>query len=134
MTTYFARQSVKDSNLKTKIISIDPAPRRKIDAICDEVIRDGRETCDLSIFDCLEEGDILFFDGSHRSFINSDVTVFFIDILPRLKLGVFIPLHDIFLPWDYPDSFKCWYWNEQYLLAVYLMCSKDSLLPLLRTT
>ena len=134
MTTCFARQSIKDANLKTKIISIDPDPRREVDAICDEVIRDALETCDLSIFDRLEEGDILFFDGSHRSFMNSDVTVFFVDVLPLLKPGVIIHLHDIFLLWDYPDSFKYWYWNEQYLLAVYLMCSMDRLLPLLPTT
>ena len=133
MTTCFARQSIKDGNLKTRIISIDPNPRREVDAICDEVIRDGLETCDVSIFDRLEEGDILFFDGSHRSFMNSDVTVFFVDVLPRLKPGVIIHLHDILLPWDYPDSFKNWYWNEQYLLAVYFMASKDCLLPLLPT-
>jgi hypothetical protein len=87
-----------------------------------------------SIFDELEAGDIVFFDGSHRSFMNSDVTVFFIDVLPRIKPGVIVHLHDINLPWDYPDFFKTWYWNEQYMLAVYLMCSKDTLNPLLPTS
>jgi hypothetical protein len=134
MTTCFARQAIKDAGLKTRIISIDPEPRREVDAICDEVIRDGLETCDLTAFDRLEAGDILFFDGSHRSFMNSDVTVFFIDVLPRLKPGVIVHVHDILLPWDYPESFKYWYWNEQYLLAVYLMCSREKLLPLLPTT
>lgn len=134
MTTCFARQAIKDAGLKTRIVSIDPQPRGEIDSICDEVIRDGLETCDLSAFDRLEAGDILFFDGSHRSFMNSDVTVFFIDVLPRIKPGVIVHVHDILLPWDYPDSFKYWYWNEQYLLAVYLMCSKDTLTPLLPTT
>lgn len=134
MTTCFARKAIEDAGLNTKLISIDPQPRGEIDSICDEVIRDGLETCDLSAFDQLEAGDILFFDGSHRSFMNSDVTVFFIDVLPRIKPGVIVHVHDILLPWDYPDSFKYWYWNEQYLLAVYLMCSKDKLTPLLPTT
>jgi hypothetical protein len=133
MTTCFARQAVRDAGLDTKIVSIDPQPRREVDAICDEVIRHGLETCDLAIFDQLEAGDILFFDGSHRSFMNSDVTVFFIDVLPRIKAGVVIHIHDILLPWDYPDSFKYWYWNEQYLLAVYLMCSLERLRPMLPT-
>jgi hypothetical protein len=134
MTTCFARQAIKDAGLNTRIISIDPEPRGDVDAICNEVIRDGLETCDLSAFDQLEAGDILFFDGSHRSFMNSDVTVFFIDVLPRIKPGVIVHVHDILLPWDYPDSFKYWYWNEQYLLAIYLMCSQEKLQPLLPTT
>ena len=134
MTTCFARQAIKDAGLETKIISIDPLPRREIDAICDEVLRDGLETCDLLPFDRLEAGDILFFDGSHRSFMNSDVTVFFIDVLPRIKPGVIVHIHDINLPWDYPDSFKYWYWNEQYMLAVYFMMGKDKINPIFPTT
>ena len=131
MTTCFARRAIADRRLSTKVVSIDPEPRREVDAICDQVIREGLETCDVSLFDQLQDGDILFFDGSHRSFMNSDVTVFFIDVLPRIKPGVIVHVHDILLPWDYPDSFKTWYWNEQYMLAVYMMASKAILYPLL---
>ena len=134
MTTCFARQAIRDAGLPTRVVSIDPEPRREVDAICDEVIRDGLETCDIADFDRLQAGDILFFDGSHRSFMNSDVTVFFIDVLPRIRPGVIVHIHDIHLPWDYPGMFTNWYWNEQYLLAVYLMCSRDRLTPLLPTS
>ena len=134
MSTLFARQAIKDARLKTKVISIDPQPRQEVDEICDEVIRDGLETCDISLFDQLQEGDILFFDGSHRSFMNSDVTVFFIDVLPRIKPGVIVHIHDVTLPWDYPEFFKYWYWNEQYMLAVYLMAGRDQLNPIFPTT
>jgi hypothetical protein len=65
--------------------------------------------------------------------MNSDVTVFFIDILPRLKPGVVVHIHDIMLPYDYPDSFKHWYWNEQYMLAVYMMGHMARLTPLAPT-
>lgn len=133
MTTCFAHQAIKDGRLDTRVISIDPEPRGDIDAICDEVIREGLETCDLATFDRLEAGDILFFDGSHRTFMNSDVTVFFIDVLPRIKPGVIVHIHDVTLPWDYPESFKHWYWNEQYMLAVYLMMGRDQLIPLFPT-
>ena len=132
MTTRFARQAITDHRLETRLVSLDPMPRYQIDTICDEVIRQSLEEADLSIFDQLTSGDILFFDGSHRTFTNSDVTVFFIDVLPRLKPGVIVHLHDIHLPWDYPDMFLDWYWNEQYMLAVYLMNAKsriDVLLP-----
>jgi hypothetical protein len=62
--------------------------------------------------------------------MNSDVTVFFIDVLPRIRPGVIIHVHDILLPWDYPDSFKCWYWNEQYMLAVYMMNARQRIRPI----
>ena len=133
ITTCFARRAISDAKLSTRIVSIDPQPRASIDSICDEIIREGLETCDLSTFLSLEAGDILFFDGSHRSFMNSDVTVFMIDILPHLKPGVVIHIHDITLPWDYPASFRDWHWNEQYLLAVYLMASRQRVDPLLPT-
>ncbi len=132
-TTCFAYKAIRDHRLNTRITSIDPEPRAAIDAICDLVIRDGLETCDLTIFDELEENDILFFDGSHRSFMNSDVTVFMIDVLPRLKPGVIIHIHDIALPYDYPDMFVDWYWNEQYMLAVYLMNARSRIEPLFPT-
>jgi predicted O-methyltransferase YrrM len=133
ITTCFAHRAISDACIDTRIASIDPEPRASIDAICTNVIRDSLETCDLSLFEDLVADDILFFDGSHRSFMNSDVTVFFIDILPRLKPGVIVHIHDIVLPYDYPDSFKHWYWNEQYLLAVYMMGNMRRLIRLAPT-
>jgi predicted O-methyltransferase YrrM len=133
ISTCFAYRAINDAGLGTAITSIDPEPRATIDNICDDIVRDGLETCDLGIFDQLEAGDIVFFDGSHRSFMNSDVTVFMIDVLPRLKPGVIVHIHDIMLPYDYPDSFRHWYWNEQYLLAVYMMGNKERISPLLPT-
>lgn len=133
VSTCFAYRAVRDAGLATQIVSIDPEPRAKIDELCDRIERVGLETCDLSLFDTLEAGDILFFDGSHRSFMNSDVTVFMIDVLPHLKRGVVVHVHDITLPYDYPAMFQNWYWNEQYLLAVYLMGNKDRIDPLLPT-
>lgn len=130
-TTRFARLARMRNNSSSRIISIDPNPRTEIDAICDQVIRTGLETCDLAIFENLVPGDIVFMDGSHRAFMNSDVAVFFIDVLPRLKPGVIVQIHDIALPNDYHPHFTNWYWNEQYMLAVYLMGHKACIKPLL---
>jgi predicted O-methyltransferase YrrM len=125
LSTLFTARAIKDHNLETSIISIDPDPRAEVDAVCNQVIRAGLETCDLEIFSKLEPGDILFLDGSHLSFMNSDVTVFMMDVLPMIKPGVIIGIHDIMLPYDYPDSFKNWYWNEQYILGVYLLAAAN---------
>jgi hypothetical protein len=133
ISTCFARRAARDAGLSTRIVSIDPEPRAAVDAICDVVRRDGLETIDIDYFDQLEENDILYIDGSHRSFVNSDVTVLFIDVLSRLRPGVIVHLHDITLPWDYPEMFLHWYWNEQYLLAVYLLNGMDRVVPLFPT-
>jgi hypothetical protein len=125
VTTLFAARAKRDHRLATRIISIDPEPRSEVDAVCDEVIRSGLETTDLSVFSGLQPGDIVFIDGSHRSFMNSDVTVFMLDVLPLLKPGIVIHFHDIHLPFDYPDMFSSWYWNEQYILAAYLLAAGD---------
>jgi len=129
----FAAQSIRDNNLRTKIISIDPAPRAGIDVLCDEIYRVPLENMDLSFFNTLSEEDIFLLDNSHRSFPNSDVTVFFTEILNNLPHGVLYAMHDIFLPRDYPERWsnkeKRWY-NEQYLLCVYILggASEDKII------
>lgn len=122
-STIFARHAIGEKGASAKIVSIDPEPRKEIDSICDEVIRSPLESLDLALFDRLESGDTLFVDGSHRAFTNSDVTVMMLDILPRLKPGVLIGVHDIFLPFDYPEVWRERTYNEQYLLGCYLLAN-----------
>ena len=121
ISTKFARRAITAHNLRTKILSIDPAPRAVVDELCDVVIRKPLENCDLSIFNDLCSEDVLFMDNSHRSFQGSDVTIFFTEILPRLNSGCLYGIHDIFLPHDYPDAWRLRYYNEQYLLMAYLL-------------
>ncbi|SBT43288.1 class I SAM-dependent methyltransferase [Micromonospora auratinigra] len=124
-STKFARRAVRDHGLRTTITSIDPAPRASVDVLCDEVVRAPLERADLSLFDTLEAGDVIFFDGSHRSFMGSDVTVFFFEVLPRLRPGVLVQVHDIMLPRDYPPQWRHRHYNEQYLLAAFLLAAPE---------
>ncbi len=126
-STKFARKAIDDYNLSTKIVSFDPQPRSEINDLCDAIFRQPVEEVDLKIFDDLESGDILFVDNSHRIFTNSDVTVFFLEILPRLKPGVLVHIHDIFLPFDYPPFWQDRYYSEQYILAAYLLAESSEL-------
>jgi Methyltransferase domain len=105
---------------------IDPYPRQfLIDGVegIARLVREKIEDVDLSLFDRLEAGDILFIDSSHVSKIGSDVNHLIFNVLPRLRPGVLVHLHDIFLPDEYP---KRWVldegrnWNEQYLLRAFM--------------
>jgi hypothetical protein len=120
-STKFARKAIVDHNLNTKIISIDPYPRAGIDSLCDEIIREPIEEIRMEIFDRLDTNDILFIDNSHRVFMNSDATTIFLDVIPRLKPGVLVEVHDVTLPYDYPSDWVDRYYSEQYLLAAYIL-------------
>lgn len=120
-STLFVRAALRQTGASTRIVSIDPAPRAEVDAVCDEVIRRPVEDLDPAIFDRLEPGDVLFIDNSHRSFMNSDVTVCMTEVIPRLKPGVLVGIHDVFLPFDYPEGWSSWGFNEQYLLACMML-------------
>ena len=120
-STKFARRAVRDRGLRTRIISIDPAPRAEIDRLCDEIHRVPAEDLGARLVEWLSGDDLLFVDSSYRSFINTDVTVFFLEVLPYLPKGCIWGLHDIFLPWDYPPEWTDRFYNEQYLLATYLL-------------
>ncbi len=133
VTTTFAARAKMDHRLATKIVSIDPYPAVAMQPICDVVIPSALETVDLKMFDELEAGDVVFMDGSHRAFMNSDVTVFMLDVLPRLQPGVVVHFHDIALPMDYDPRFQKRYWNEQYILAAYLLGARHRVKVLMPT-
>lgn len=130
-STKVVRRAVRDHGLETRMVSVDPHPRAEIDALCNEVVRSNMQALPLERFDALEAGDILFIDGSHRVFMNSDVAVLFLDVLPRLKPGVLVHIHDIYLPFDYPERMGEWYYSEQYMLAAALLAGHSGFRVLL---
>ena len=102
-STRFARRAIRDEGLATTVTSIDPEPRARIDELCDLVIRRPVEALeDDGVFLELGPGDVLFIDGSHRTFTGSDVTVLLLEVVPRLAPGVLVQVHDVYLPRDYP--------------------------------
>ncbi len=120
-STKFARRAINDHQLATKIVSVDPQPRAEINSLCDRVVRRRLQDVGSEIFTELQPGDILFLDNSHVLLTNSDVNVAFVEILPTLPAGVFVQVHDVFLPYDYPPRWAHRYFSEQYMLAFALL-------------
>jgi Methyltransferase domain len=95
-----------------------PGDREKYTVIATPV-----QDLDLTVVDQLSEGDVLFIDSTHVSKAGSDVHFEFFHIFPRLKPGVFIHIHDVPWPFEYPEA---WFfdenrsWNEVYLLRAFL--------------
>jgi hypothetical protein len=130
-STMVARKAIREGGLTTKILSIDPYPRADIDTLANEVLRQPLEAADIrTLPDRLHTGDILFIDNSHRCLPNSDVTVVFLELLPRLKPGVIVQIHDVYLPYDYPQFMCDRFYSEQYLLAAIVQANPTRYRPL----
>jgi predicted O-methyltransferase YrrM len=107
----------------TRLTCIEPYLQPWLESTGVEVIRQRVEELGLDYFDNLGEGDILFIDSSHVVRPQGDVTFELLELLPRLRPGVYVHVHDIFTPYEYPRS---WIeqlrriWAEQYLLEAFL--------------
>jgi hypothetical protein len=87
-----------------------------------EVIASPVQEVALGRFEELEEGDLLFIDCSHVVKTGSDAHHLITRVLPVVPVGVYIHIHDIFWPFEYP---KHWIeegraWSEAYLLHAFL--------------
>lgn len=119
-STRFLHQAIVDEEIECHLHSIDPAPRKDIDLVCDEITRETVTNVSAEFFDQLQAGDILFIDCSHIAMPGSDVDFLFTQVLPRLQKGVLVHVHDIFIPFGYPESWKWRGYNEQMLLLAIL--------------
>jgi len=117
-------------NQTTRLESIEPYPQK--------ILKDGFggfsklnekkvQDVDLKYFRRLEKNDILFIDSTHTVKTGGDVNFLFFEVLPILKKGVIIHIHDIFLPYEYPKEWivgRNTFWSEQYLLQAFLTYNK----------
>nr|WP_217355597.1 class I SAM-dependent methyltransferase [Ruegeria arenilitoris] len=129
-STRVTRQAILDGGLETRITAIDPYPRADIAHVVDQFEQKRLEEVDASVFDQLEAGDVLFIDSSHVVRMSNDVAHLFCRIIPNLKPGVVIHVHDVFLPYEYPKRFfyDCPGWGEQYMLHALLQSGSFSML------
>jgi hypothetical protein len=125
-TTLLALNTINMFNLTTKVICINntnsPVLKTLHSAGYIILIDQDVYDIDISLFLNLQPNDIFFIDSSHVGKVNSDVLWYLINILPKLKKGVFVQIHDIFLPNDYSVDWikQGRFWNEQYFLYSFL--------------
>lgn len=126
-STLVALQAIKKNEMKSGIkcdlICIEPYEMKWLERTDAKIIRSIVEDVALENFETLEENDILFIDSSHVIRPNGDVLFNFLTILPILKKGVYVHIHDVFTPRNYLDIWvvnKCLLWNEQYILEAFL--------------
>lgn len=116
-STRFLARAVADGGLGTHIVCIDPAPRADISGLGLEIIHALLHEVDASPFKTLGAGDVLFIDSSHIAMPGTDVDRLLNHVLPTLASGVYIHIHDVFLPDDYPVEWTWRGYNEQLCVA-----------------
>lgn len=118
------RESARDG-AATRLRAFDPFPTAVDDGLpgLTELARVKAQDVPDEVFTELQSGDVLFVDTTHTVKIASDVNHIILRVLPLLKEGVIVHVHDIFLPYEYPRFFFAdfgLYWAEQYLLQAFL--------------
>ena len=116
------------ANQSGRLTCIEPHPDERLDGSRVHLVTKRVEELDVSFFAALEANDILFIDSSHTVKFGSDVCYEFLEILPALKRGVWVHVHDIFFPHDYPAEWllkRRLALNEQYLLEAFLSFNHD---------
>jgi predicted O-methyltransferase YrrM len=105
------------------ITCVEPYPSAYLRAASQiELIRERVQCLPPSEFDRLERGDFLFIDSSHAVKPGGDVLYLYLEVLPRLRAGVVIHIHDIYLPYSYQRDLlhTMWQWSETALLMALL--------------
>lgn len=109
-----------------RITCIEPYPDRLLAALRPgddvELHRLPVQDVDLTHYADLEAGDLLFIDSTHVLKPGSDVAWLYLHVLPRLAPGVLVHIHDIFWPFEYPETWLAQRrdWTELYLLQALL--------------
>ena len=119
--------------LDVRITFVDPYPQllesliREADRATVDIMAVGTQDVSLELIASLESGDVLFIDSTHVAKTGSDVVRVFHEILPAVRPGVWIHLHDHFAGFEYPISWveEGRSWNEQYLTRAFLQFNRE---------
>ncbi|MGI8677595.1 MAG: class I SAM-dependent methyltransferase [Jatrophihabitans sp.] len=132
LSTYYAtlaghRNAAEGHPLK--ITCVEPYPFPALTEMPGfELIQGFVQDVPVSRFEQLDDGDVLFIDSSHALKIDSDVVYLFLEVLPRVRPGVLVHIHDVPLPYNTPYPASTWlfgerwpvYWNEAMVVQAFL--------------
>ena len=119
-STRFLARAIRDGGLATELVAIDPAPRAPLGALGIRHEPHLLQSADPALFAALGPGDVLFVDSSHLAVPGSDVDHLVGHVLPCLRAGVLVHVHDIPLPDPYPAEWEWRGYNEATVVAAYL--------------
>lgn len=120
-STHFLARALRDGGIEGAITCIDPAPRRAIDGLDVTFIRRLLRDDDAARVADFAADDVLFIDSSHLMLPGSDVDIQFNRLFPALPPGAVVHVHDVFLPYDYPATWRPRFYSEQNALIGWIL-------------
>jgi predicted O-methyltransferase YrrM len=118
------RNAAEDPARGGELVCIDPRAPAHLDSTRARVVRKRVEELGVPFFSELARDDLLFIDSAHVVRPQGDVLFEYLELLPSLRSGVHVHVHDVYTPRDYPAALlvgRHSFWNEQYLLEA-LLC------------
>lgn len=132
LSTYYATLAANRNDVEgepMKITCVEPYPFDALTTLPGfELVQSVVQDVPVERFEALDDGDVLFIDSSHALKIDSDVAYLFLEVLPRIKPGVFVHIHDVPFPYNTPYPADTWlfgerwpvYWNEAMVVQTFL--------------
>jgi hypothetical protein len=119
----------RDGKRVSRITCVEPFPSDKLRSRKEiELIPKFCQQVPLSLFDRLSAGDLLFIDSTHAVKVGSDVLRIYLEIVPYLPPGIFLHVHDIYLPYAYPrEVFSTRYWWQETAMLMALLINNPKL-------
>jgi predicted O-methyltransferase YrrM len=137
LSTYHAILAAKANNAEGRpcmMRCVDPFPRSRLQAESTvKIFAQEVQEIEFEFFDDLDAGDVLFIDTTHVLKVGGELTYLFAEILPRLKSGVWIHVHDIHFPYNTPYPAEMyvfrnkwpWVFTEPVLLQAFLAFNSE---------
>lgn len=122
-STVVARAALANNSVACEHTVIEPYRAHEVPAGVRVLQHELQNIPNLSAFEALRADDVLFIDSSHVVMPYGDTLVEMLALLPRLRAGVYVHFHDIFLPFDYPEPWtkrQNLVYTEQWALALML--------------
>jgi hypothetical protein len=119
-STRFMARALRDAGAQAQVVCLDPAPRASLPPGVEhraELLAPAH----AGLFAALEPGDVAFFDSSHLLHPHTDVDLILNHMIPALRPGVRVHVHDVFLPDPYPADWGWRGYSEQCGLAPWLL-------------
>jgi hypothetical protein len=118
----------EESHYKPEIICVDPYPNKFLEksdrANKIRLIPRKVQLVDLEMLTELGSNGLLFIDSTHTVKPGSDVNYLILEVLPRLKEGIWVHFHDIYFPFDYSRDILgggLFFSNESVFLHTFLI-------------
>jgi predicted O-methyltransferase YrrM len=120
MSTYYASLAAQRNAAEGRpmaITAVDPFASDVVRGLAGVEVR-KQEAQDLPVefYAGLEDGDVLFIDSTHIVKVDGEVPYLVLEVLPALRSGLWVHIHDVHFPYNVPIDPASYIFNRRWPL------------------